>query len=289
MMKTKSIRNLIALGAVIALLPAASTVRADAALNPQPETKEQTASAKPAADIQEYTGTISAVDAEERMVKVDKYFWDKSFNLAENCTYSVGMDREAVLDNLRPDMEVVVTYQDRDGVLVATHIAQRQYHQTGYIKSATPVTHEIVLDRVAMAKKFKVNDNTQFTIHKNEAKLDDLKPGQKVTITYTHEGDQYIVQQVVDTSETFSGSVLAIDVATNTLKVKSLLTTHKFNLADGCKIVLNGNTTGKLRDLRIGQKVSINYEEVKGIMVAARIELAPADGSGSTVAQVPVQ
>ncbi len=269
-MKMKSMKTLLALGTLLVFLPAVPAARADAALTPAES------SSTTAAKALEYTGTIGMVDAEERTVKVDKFFWDKTFNLAENCTFAVGLDQKSTLDHLQPDMEVVVSYQETDGVLVATHIAQRHYNQTGYIKSATPATHEIVMDRVGMAKKFKVNDSTQITIHKDESILGDLKAGQKVTITYTKQGDFLLAHKVVDKSETFSGTVEAIDAGSNTLKVKNLLTTHKFNLGDGCKIVVHGDTYGRLRDLRIGQKVTIDYEEVKGVMVAARIELGEA-------------
>jgi len=267
-MKTKPIRNLIALGALLALLPAASPLHAEAGA-PTATTQKNTSA-------REYTGTLSAVDATDRTVKVDKYFWDKTFNLAENCTFAIGLDKESTLESLRAEMEVVVSYQEADGVFVATHIAQRWYTQTGYIRSATPASHEIVMDRMGMAKKFRVNDSTKFIIHQDAAKLGDLKPGQKVTLTYTRQDDLWLAQKVVDSSETFTGTVEALDAGANTLKVKSLLTTHKFNLGDGCKIVLDGDTTGRLRDLRIGQKVTIDYEEVKGVMVAARIELYPA-------------
>jgi PDZ domain-containing secreted protein len=179
-------------------------------------------------------------------------------------------------------MEVTVSYQESDGVLVATHIAQRWYTQTGYIKATTPGNREIVMERMGMAKKFKVNDNTRLTIHDETAKLSDLKPGQKVTVTYTKQDDVWLAQKVEDTSETFTGAVEAIDAGSNSIKVKSLINTRKFNLGEGCKIVLNGETNGKLKDLRIGQKVTIDYEEVKGVMVAARIELDAAHTVAST-------
>lgn len=273
-MKTNLIRNLIALGTMIAVLPGASLVLAEAG-SPMP------APAKSAAKALEFNGSISAVDATERTVKVDKFLMGKTFNLAEKCTFAIGLDRESTLEQLKPDMEVTVSYQETDGILVATHIAQRWYTHTGYIKTVTPATREIVMERMGMAKKYKVNDNSQLTIHNDTAVLGDLKAGQKVTITYTRHGDLWLAQKIEDTSETLSGTVEAIDAGSNTIKVKSFLSTRKFNLGDGCKIVLNGNTSGRLRDLHIGQKVTIDYEEVKGVMIAARIELGTTQTAAS--------
>lgn len=275
-MKAKLIRKLMILGLTFTLLPGTSLVMAEAG-----SPSSAPAPAKSAVKTLEFNGTISVVDGEERIVKVDKFLMNKTFNLAEKCTFAIGLDKESTLEQLKPEMEVVVNYQETDGVLVATHIAQRWYTHTGYIKAASPANREIVMERMGMAKKYKVNDSTRLTIHNDTAKLGDLKPGQKVTVTYTRQDDVWLAQKVEDTSETFSGTVEAIDAGSNTIKVKSLINTRKFNLGEGCKIVLNGETDGKLKDLRIGQKVTIDYEEVKGVMVAARIELDAAHTAAS--------
>jgi len=285
-MKAKLIRKLMILGLTFTLLPGMSLVMAEAG---SPTATPAPAKAAAAVKALEFTGTINVVDAEERIVKVDKFLMDKTFNLAEKCTFAVGLDKESSLENLTPDMEVTVSYQEADGVLVATHIAQRWYTHTGYIKTTTPASREIVMERLGMAKKYKVNDNTRLTIHNDSAKLGDLKPGQKVTVTYTKQDDVWLAQKVEDTSETFTGTVEAIDAGANSIKVKSLINTRKFNLGEGCKIVLNGETNGKLKDLRIGQKVTIDYEEVKGVMVAARIELGTAQTAASNANAVVQQ
>lgn len=284
-MKAKLMQKLMILGLTFTLLPGTSMVMAEAG---SPTATPAPAKAAATTKAAEFTGTISMVDGEERIVKVDKFLMDKTFNLAEKCTFAIGLDKESSLDQLKPDMEVVVTYQESDGVLVATHIAQRWYTHTGYIKAATPANREIVMERMGMSRKYKVNDNTRLTIHNDSAKLSELKPGQKVTVTYTKEDDVWLAQKVEDTSETFTGTVEAIDAGANSIKVKSLINTRKFNLGEGCKIVLNGETNGKLKDLRIGQKVTIDYEEVKGVMVAARIELGTtqtAATNGNSVVQ----
>ena len=142
-----------------------------------------------------------------------------------------------------------------------------------------------MLDRVGTARRFKVNDSTRLTIHNDTARLGEYKTGQKVTITYTRQGDLWLAHKVEDTSERYVGTVQAIDAEANTMKVKNLLTTKKFNLADGCKIVFNNDTSGKLRNVRLGEKVIVNYEDMKGVLVAGRIELAldraPATDAGS--------
>jgi hypothetical protein len=57
----------------------------------------------------------------------------------------------------------------------------------------------------------------------------------------------------------------------------------KFNLADGCRIVVANKPDASLRDLRIGDKVEFSYEDADGVLVANRIgrdtNLAETEGS----------
>ena len=64
------------------------------------------------------------------------------------------------------------------------------------------------------------------------------------------------------------------------MKAKHLMSNQMFNLANDCRIVIDGNSEGRLSDLRIGQKVAIDYREVDGVYVATRI--SPAQNSGES-------
>ncbi len=281
-MKANLKRDLLALGAILTLLSAVPLTHADAALNAPPSAPAKSTTA----DQREYTGILKAVDAEDHTVKVEKIFWNKTFNIADSCTFAIGLDKAAGLEKLEPNMEVVVRYQEADGVLIASHIAQRWHAYTGYVKSVAVGPKEVTLEKMGLAKKFKLAEGTRLLVHDKEITLKELKPGQRVTIDYTKLDDLLWAHKVVDPTDTMTGSLEAIDVASNTVKVKSLMSSRKFNLGDGCKVMVN-DAEGKLKDLRIGQKVTIDYEEVRGVLVAARIELNRDSSAESVVAVTP--
>ena len=62
-----------------------------------------------------------------------------------------------------------------------------------------------------------------------------------------------------------------MDLSARTVKVKSLLQTKRFNLADGCTIVHEGKLSGEMRDLKLGDRITPSYEDVNGVDVANRI------------------
>jgi hypothetical protein len=66
----------------------------------------------------------------------------------------------------------------------------------------------------------------------------------------------------------------AIDARTDTVKAGSLTANRTFRLGADCQIVVKGATGGALKNLRIGDRVSFHYEEVDGVLIANRLELA---------------
>jgi Cu/Ag efflux protein CusF len=100
-------------------------------------------------------------------------------------------------------------------------------------------------------------------------------------VTYeTPEGDA-TARQIAQTSATFTGSLTAIDLNERTIKAKQAFGTKKFNLADNCSIVVNGNADAKLRDLKPGDDLVFSYDVVNGVNVVNRI--ASADSPAEAV------
>jgi hypothetical protein len=119
---------------------------------------------------------------------------------------------------------------------------------------------------------FTVSDKCRFLARgKEQGSWEDLKVNQKVNVSYEVEPDGLVAYKIELRSESFSGLLDAIDVSGRTLRVKYLLTVKRFNLADDCEIIVNGRKGAKLADLKLGQSVDLNYENVDGVMVAQRI------------------
>lgn len=273
-MKTKLTRNLIALGVTLAMLQSASFIRA---ANNSDE------------NLQEYDGTVARADAKEHTLKVKRFFLSKTFNLADDCLITLAPAKPANALALQPGMEVAVKYQDADGVSVASRVDQMMHTHIGHIKTVSPGARELTTEDLGFSHKVKLAEDCEITLHGKEATPADLKIGQQVEITYTKMADLWWAHKVVDATETYTGTVQAVDISSDTLKVRHLLVTKKFNLGDGCRIVIGNNDEAKLADLRIGQTVTVDFENIKGVFVASRVELqiAPEDNPKPVVDSKP--
>jgi Domain of unknown function (DUF5666) len=70
-----------------------------------------------------FTGTLTAIDLGERTVKAKTLFDTKKFNLADNCAIVLNGKPDGQLSDLRPDEELVFSYNNVNGVNVVNRIA----------------------------------------------------------------------------------------------------------------------------------------------------------------------
>jgi len=259
-MKTTKMNAVIGAALIVAALQLVAPTRAE----------EQTAQKQHAAN-----GTINAVDANQRAVKVKHLLLSRDFNLANDCAIAVGNKTQANMADLKPGMEVDVCYTDADGVRVATRIEQQKVSRTGSIQAMDTRNRMLTLDQGAFTKHFRIGDDCRYVMNDNKTgTLNDLKVGQRVTISCVKNGDVLEALKIEQPHATFVGTLNAIDADAATVKAKHLLSNQRFSLGDDCRIVINGKPEGKLRDLRLGEKVAIDYRDVNGVYVATRI--APA-------------
>lgn len=223
-----------------------------------------------------YTGTVTSVNPNERMLHVQGLMTSKDFNLGDACAF-VTMDKSSgAINDLRPGEKITVNYQDAHGVLVADRVQQEPMTYEGTVKSIEPAAHTLTLRLRAENKTFTLPDDCKVVLRNDHSgTLADIQPGNHVTVTYETPNDQRIARQIAQTSEKFIGTVTAIDLNEKTLKAKATFETKKFNLADNCVIVLNGKLDGQLSDLKPHEKLVFNYDEVNGINVVNRIGPVP--------------
>ena len=105
--------------------------------------------------------------------------------------------------------------------------------------------------------------------------LADIQTGNHVTVTYEVPNGKPTAREVAQTSAMFTGSLTAIDLNRKTLKAKATFATKKFTVGDDCAIVTDGKPGGKLTDLRPGESLTFNYDDVDGVNIVNRI--APAE------------
>jgi Cu/Ag efflux protein CusF len=228
-----------------------------------------------------FSGILTAVDAKEKTVTVKKFWFDKTFNLADKCEFLDGDKKEARLSDLRPGQKVAVSYKNASGVLVANRIAQEKLLYSGTVREIDLNKHTLTVRGLGASKTFAIPAGCKVVLKdEKEGKLDDIKVGHKVTLVYEAPTGSPVLREIEQKSATFVGTLDAVDVSARTVKAKHLLGNKKFNLADGCAIVLEGKPDAQLSDLKIGQKFAFSYDEVDGVNVVNRI--AQVEGTAKT-------
>jgi Cu/Ag efflux protein CusF len=75
---------------------------------------------------EKFTGSLTAIDLDERTVKAKSLFDEKKFNIGENCVIVADGRSDARLSDLKPDDKLIFTFDEIDGVNVVNHIAPVQ-------------------------------------------------------------------------------------------------------------------------------------------------------------------
>ena len=230
-----------------------------------------------------YTGMVISIDPQEHELRVKKWmFLNKKFNLGDGCAYTFANKSTGAIGDLRPGQEVRVTYQDAHGVLVADRVAQQPMRYEGSVKAIDPMQHTLLLHVHGVNKTLQIANGCKFVLHNDKlGGLSDIQAGDYVTVTYEDPNETPTAQQIAQTSETFTGSLTAIDLEGRTVKAKELFETKKFNVGDDCAIVIDGKPDGKLSDLKPNEKLVLSYDEINGVNVVNRI--APSEASPKDV------
>jgi hypothetical protein len=92
-----------------------------------------------------------------------------------------------------------------------------------------------------------------------------------------------------DKTYTYTGTITDFNPREQMMKVQNWTMFHKsFNLGRSCTYVLSGNITGSTNDLRPGEKVTVYYQKVQGVLIAARIQLIPVTFEGKVTMVDPI-
>ena len=223
-----------------------------------------------------FNGRVVKVDDEDGIVTARGFwFWTKKdFSVGDGCKVLIGdRSKEATLQDLAPGNQIEVQYSSVGGVNVARRIAGTYDRFTGHIVALDPKAQKLTVEKGLNKKPFVLGENHRVVVREKKAAMRDLKIGDQVTVAYFSVRDSNVACEIAQNSKTFSGTVEAIDAETRMLKAEHLMTDHTFRLTDDCPIVINGKAGGQLSDLRIGDTVTFNYDNVDGVMVANRIAL----------------
>jgi Cu/Ag efflux protein CusF len=221
-----------------------------------------------------YTDTIVSVDAKEHVLVMEGFFANKTFNLGDKCTYTFADKGAGTIGDLHPGQRVEVDYQEAHDVLVADCVTQETMSYEGTVKACDPAARTITLHGRGRDKTLPIGGDCKVMLRKDKlGSLADIQPGNYVTVIYETPDGKPTAQKIIQTSETYTGTLTAIDLETKTVKARSLYDTKKFNLGDNCAIVIEGRINGRLADLKPNDKLVFSYDEINGVNVANRIAL----------------
>ena len=265
-MKTKNYSTWMALG--LSVLLTATGFRATAE--------------EPAKAGKSYTGLVTAVDAKDHSLTVKGTLFSKRFNLGDNCVYTLLNRATAGATDLRAGQKLQVSYQEVHGVLVANRIEQQPMRYEGIVKAIDIDKKSITLRAGGLNREFQIGEDCAVVLRNNRTGTPgDLKPGQRVNVTYDLPEGERMARQIVHASFTFDGVLTAVDLTDRTVKARAAFGTKKFNLARDCSIMRGEQTDGKLRELKPGERFEFTYDEVNGVNIVNRI--APAQAAPEAV------
>ena len=233
-----------------------------------------------------YTGKIAAVNAKDRVLELEGVFVRKQFNLGDNCLFTKEDKSAGTINDLRPGQRVTVAYQESHGVRVADRVLQLPLVYEGTVKTCDPAGRTLTLRVRGMDRSFQIADGCKVLLRDDQSgALADIQTGNYVTVTYETPKDKPTAWKIMQTSESFTGTLTAIDLEAKTLKAKAGFETKAFTLGDHCAMVVNGKIGGQLADFKPNDKLVISYDEINGVNVANRIAPAgtpqPTEAGGS--------
>ena len=170
-----------------------------------------------------YTGTVVSVDTKEHTLVLEGFFTSKTFNLGDNCAYTVVDKGAGVIGDLHPGQRVEVVYQEAHDVLVADRVTQEPMCYEGTVKACDPAQRTITLHMRGRDRTFPIADDCKVVLRKDKpGSLANIQTGNYVTVTYETPNGKPTAQKITQTSETYTGSLMAIDLDTKTVKAKSM-------------------------------------------------------------------
>jgi cold shock CspA family protein len=237
-----------------------------------------------------FKGSVVTVDAPERTLSVKGFFFTRNFNTASDCQVSLQDKPAASLAELRPGQKVDIRYNENNGVLIARQIAQHDLIYSGHITAIDPAARTLTLKSGMTTHNLAIAPDCVVVLKDDKsAALSSLQVGDAVQVSYQPAKGSPMASRIRQKSEMFVGTIEAVDATTRSIKAKDLLSEEKFVLADDCPIVINGKLNGRWNDLRIGDRVSFNYDNEDGVLVANRVSPMTGAVAAAPAAPAPSQ
>jgi len=158
--------------------------------------------------------------------------------------------------------------------------------RTGTVTSVDPKEHTLSIQEwTSWRKDFNLGDSCAYVLlDKPAGTINDLRPGEKVMVSYQNAHGVLIADRVKQISMQFEGTVLAINPANHHLTVHWKARDKQLQIADDCNVVLLHQTPGQLTSIRPGDHVTVTYELPDGVATARQIAQTSLEFTGNLTA-----
>jgi hypothetical protein len=153
---------------------------------------------------------------------------------------------------------------------VATARPEKSY--TGTVVSVDPQGHILQTRGLVLSGKFNLGAACTYTLpDKSTGTIGDLRPGEKVTVSYQDAHGVLIADRVEQQPMRYEGMVKAVDPTAHVLTLHLRGMDKTFQIADDCGVVLRNEKTGTLADIQTGNHVTVTCETPGGMLMARQI------------------
>ena len=172
-----------------------------------------------------------------------------------------------------------------DGTATATPATDEKSY-TGTVVSIDPKEHVLdVKGWMMINRSFNLGGNCFYSqLDRNNATANDLRAGEKVTVSYQDAHGVLIASRVEQEPMRFEGMVKAIDNDKHILTLHQTALDKQVQFPADCKIMLRDGKTGTLADLRVGNHVTVTYETPDNTPTARQIAQTSIPFTGTLTA-----
>ena len=168
----------------------------------------------------------------------------------------------------------------------AAPAARPEKSYTGTVISVDPKEHMLSVKGWMMFNRtFNLGDNCAYAfLENNNGTANDLRPGEKVTVSYQDAHGVLIADRVEQQPMRYEGMVKAIDPDKHTLTLHRPAWDRQLQIADDCKIVLRNEKPGTFADIHPGNHVTVTYETPGNMLTAREIAQTSIEFTGTLTA-----
>lgn len=164
--------------------------------------------------------------------------------------------------------------------------AKNEKSYTGMVVAVDQKEHVLSVKGWAMMNKtFNLGQTCFYSqLDRNNATVNDLRPGEKVTVSYQDAHGVLIASRVEQEPMRFEGTIKAIDTDKRTLTLHQTALDKQLEFPADCKIMLRDGKSGSMADLKVGSHVTVTYETPGNTPTARQIAQTSIPYTGTLTA-----